>query len=82
MDSAIHQSEWNYSASVRLELCAHGKVYDLAQVGDGTIILRHPDVVPPGPAQIVVVISGVRKTHDVVLYPRAPDDDQHEVFFW
>jgi hypothetical protein len=82
MDVAIHQQEQGYSASVRLELHAHGRIYELAQVGDGAMILRHPSTVPPGPAQIVVIVAGVRKLHDVVLYPRAPEHAEDEVFFW
>jgi hypothetical protein len=46
------------------------------------MILRNPATVPPGQAEIVVTVSGVPKTHDVIIYPRANDDDEDEVFFW
>jgi hypothetical protein len=82
MNTAIQKQEQDFSATVRLELRAHGRVYELAQVGDGTIILRTPAIVPPGPAQIVVTVEGASKTHDVVLYPHAPDHADDEVFFW
>jgi hypothetical protein len=82
MNTETQHREQDYSASVRLELRAQGRMYDLAQVGEGTMILRHPAIVPPGPAEIVVVLDGVMKAHSVVLYPHAPDHEADEVFFW
>jgi hypothetical protein len=80
MDAAMHAN--GYSAPVTLELRAHGQTYPVAQVGDGSLILRDPRRLPPGPAEIIVTVAGVRDVHEVVLYPSSHDDDADEVFFW
>ncbi len=80
MESAMDAK--SYSAPVTLELNAHGQTYPVAQVGNGTLILRDPRRLPPGPAEIIVTIAGDRKVHDVVLCPSSDDDDADEVFFW
>ena len=72
--------EKGYSPPVTLELHVGGEVLEVAQVGDGSLILRAPRRLPAESANIVVFIDGVRKDHPVVLKPA--DHEDVEVLFW
>ena len=58
-----------------------GKRYDIAQIGDGKLILRDDEQIPPGTeAELVIVIDGHEQRESVVL-GQAVNDKELVPFF-
>lgn len=56
MNAPIQQK--GYSAEVRLELRADGRIFDLASIGPNKFVPRHPLELPSCDAEIVMYIDG------------------------
>lgn len=62
--------EWQdggYSAEVEIFLLVDGRKLPVSHVDDKTLILREEEVVPNGPAQIIMRIDGRENTYDVTI---------------
>lgn len=59
-----------------------GKRYDIAQIGDGTLLLRDNQQIPPQTwAKLVVVIDGHEERDEVVLFKGAVNSEEPVPFF-
>ena len=56
-----------YSADVSIRLLCNGIVYDVAQIGPESLILRGCDSMPSGHARIVIMVDGKENVLDVIL---------------
>jgi hypothetical protein len=56
-----------YSSLVRLYLVCEGQTYDLAQIAPNSVTLRKPAELPPGNAEVVMVVDGDEHRWPVVL---------------
>ncbi len=57
-----------YSSDVEAYLLIKGKRHDIAQIGNGSLILRGNPEVPSGtPATLVILIDGVEERQEIVL---------------
>ena len=56
-----------YSSNVRLFLLTNGQSHKLAQIGPDFVRLRQPAEIPPGPAEILMIVNGVEHRWSVTL---------------
>ena len=56
-----------YSSTVRLELRIGEQLFELAEIGPGTIFLRNPVFLPPCEAEIVMYVDGRRRCWQIEL---------------
>ena len=63
----IRSAKTAHSAKVRLRLLVNGDDLEVAQVGNGSCILRDPRPHPPCDAQLIVTVDGLTETHPVFL---------------
>lgn len=71
-----------YSADVEIFLVIEGKRYDVAQVGNGGLLLRDSHQIPPSTnATLVLRIDGVEQVEEVVLTDGAVDNEQLVTYF-
>jgi hypothetical protein len=59
--------EAGYSAAVALKLYVGGQVLRLAQVGPERIVLKQPEPVPAGEAELEVTIDGSTTRQSIVI---------------
>jgi hypothetical protein len=62
-----HWDDGGYSADVSIRLHCDGAVYNVAQIGPESLILRGCDKLPSGHAQIVIMVDGRETLLDVIL---------------
>lgn len=61
-----------YSAHVEIYLVVDGKRFDIAQIGDGSFILRDAGEIPIGTiAKLVIKIDGHEEEEQIFLYEGA-----------
>jgi hypothetical protein len=56
-----------YSAEVRAHLECKGRLYEVAEIGPDTMLLRNHDDLPSGHARLVVEIDGDREVRDIIV---------------
>jgi hypothetical protein len=71
-----------YSAAVEIYLIVDGTRHDVAQIGDGSLILREEvDIEPDTDAKLVMIIDGHEEMETVVLPKGASRSDKVVPFF-
>jgi hypothetical protein len=69
-----------YSAQVEIYLQVNGTRLAASCVGPDSITLREPRQLPPTQAQVVIVIDGHEKVHDVFLFEGQSGDSRQVRF--
>ena len=64
----------SHSATVELSLNLAGRVVPLWEVGPNFVVLRTPERIPPGPAEVVVSIDGTLSQRSVELHAQSAED--------
>jgi hypothetical protein len=84
MDGSFMGQRWldGYSAEVELYLLIDGERIDIAQIADGSIILRDPYVIQSGTsATLVIKIDGHEEREEIVLKSSAENNRELVTFF-
>ncbi len=71
-----------FSTTVRLTLKVAGECIDVAQVGNGSMILRKPRTFNPQPAELEITISGVPETLPIILMRPEPGQSPLEIRYF
>ncbi len=66
-ESREGRSGAGYSSDVRLFLLAGGQSYKLSEIGPNFVRLRTPAFVPPGDAEVLMLVDGVERRWPVTL---------------
>ena len=65
-----------YSAHVEVYVLVGGERYDIAQIGDGSFILRgSPDIAPDTRATLVIKIDGEEERQEIVICGNVRHDE-------
>ena len=71
-----------YSAQVELYFLVDGKRHEIAQIGNGSFILRDPNEIPPGTSgTLVIKIDGREEREEVMLCNGAAKREEPVLFF-
>jgi hypothetical protein len=71
-----------YSAEVEIYLLVNGKRFDVAQIGNGSLILRDPSPIPASThAKLVIKIDGHEEIEHVLLTASADESEKLIPFF-
>jgi hypothetical protein len=71
-----------YSAEVEIYLLVNGKRFDVAQIGNGSLILRDPAPIPASTeAKLVIKIDGHEEIEHVLLTESADESEKLIPFF-
>jgi hypothetical protein len=77
----IQLAKQAHSAKVRLRLLVNGDDLEVAQVGDGSCILRDHRPHPSSDAQLVITVDGHTETYNVFLCHGITADSREVAFF-
>ena len=71
-----------YSADVEIYLLIRGERFDVAQISDGSLILRDSNDIPPGTeATLVIKIDGHEEREHIFLRAGAESSEEPVPFF-